>query len=164
MDVERVTSGFTSARFHPVLRRWRAHEGIDYAANTGTPVRAVAEGTVVRAGWSGGYGRMVELRHPDGVVTRYGHLSQVAAGLEPGATVSQGTVIGAVGMTGLATGPHLHFELRVHGRATDPRRLPRDGGRPIGEDDRIAFVLQQSKVRLMLAEPRQEVAQLSVSQ
>jgi murein DD-endopeptidase MepM/ murein hydrolase activator NlpD len=152
------------ARFHPVLRRWRAHEGIDYAANTGTPVRSVAEGTVVRAGWSGGYGRMVELRHSDGVVTRYGHLSQVAAGIKPGAAVSQGAVLGAVGMTGLATGPHLHFELRVHGRATDPRRLPRDSGRPIAEDDRIAFVLQQSKVRLMLGEPQQEVAQLSVAQ
>jgi murein DD-endopeptidase MepM/ murein hydrolase activator NlpD len=164
MDVERVTSGFTHARFHPVLRRWRAHEGIDYAANTGTPVRAVAEGSVVRAGWSGGYGQMVEIRHPDGVVTRYGHLSRIAAGVKAGSTVSQGDVIGAVGRTGLATGPHLHFELRVNGRATDPRRLPRDGGRPIAEDDRIAFVLQRSKARLMLAEPEREVAQLSVPQ
>jgi len=163
MDVERVTSGFTSARFHPVLRRWRAHEGIDYGANTGTPVRAVAEGTVVRAGWAGGYGQLVEIRHPDGVVTRYGHLSRIAAGVKAGATVSQGDVVGAVGRTGLATGPHLHFELRVHGRATDPRRLPRDGGRPIAEDDRIAFLLQRSKARLMLADPDREVAQLTVA-
>ena len=163
MDVERVTSGFTSARFHPVLRRWRAHEGIDYGASTGTPVRAVAEGTVVRAGWAGGYGQLVEIRHPDGVVTRYGHLSRIAAGVKAGATVSQGDVVGAVGRTGLATGPHLHFELRVHGRATDPRRLPRDGGRPIAEDDRIAFLLQRSKARLMLADPDREVAQLTVA-
>jgi murein DD-endopeptidase MepM/ murein hydrolase activator NlpD len=160
MDVERVTSGFTHARFHPVLRRWRAHEGIDYAASTGTSVRAVAEGRVTRAGWVGGYGQMVELRHPDGVVTRYGHLSRIAAGVKVGAAVSQGDIIGAVGRTGLATGPHLHFELRVHGRATDPRRLPRDGGRPIAEDDRIPFTLQRSKTRLMLAAPAGEVAHL----
>jgi murein DD-endopeptidase MepM/ murein hydrolase activator NlpD len=160
MDVERVTSGFTHARFHPVLRRWRAHEGIDYAASTGTSVRAVAEGRVMRAGWVGGYGQMVELRHPDGVVTRYGHLSRIAAGVKVGAAVSQGDIIGAVGRTGLATGPHLHFELRVHGRATDPRRLPRDGGRPIAEDDRIPFTLQRSKTRLMLAAPAGEVAHL----
>jgi len=159
MDVERVTSGFTTARYHPILRRWRAHEGIDYAAGTGTPVRAVAEGTVVRAGWAGGYGQMVELRHPDGIVTRYGHLSRIAAGIRAGATVSQGDVLGGVGMTGLATGPHLHFELRVAGRAIDPRRLPREGGRPIGEDDRIAFTLQRAKVLLLLAEPDREVAQ-----
>jgi murein DD-endopeptidase MepM/ murein hydrolase activator NlpD len=161
MDVERVTSGFSTARFHPVLRRWRAHEGIDYAANTGTPVRAVAEGTVVRAGWAGGYGRMVELRHPDGIVTRYGHLSRIADGVRPGATVQQGDVIGGVGMTGLATGPHLHFELRVHGTATDPRRLPRDGGRPIAEDDRIPFVLQQQKLRQLLAVEPAELAAAS---
>jgi murein DD-endopeptidase MepM/ murein hydrolase activator NlpD len=160
MDVERVTSGFTGARYHPILRRWRAHEGIDYAASTGTPVRAVAEGTVVRAGWAGGYGRMVELRHPDGVVTRYGHLSRIADGVRPGATVSQGDVVGGVGMTGLATGPHLHFELRVNGRATDPRRLPRDGGRPVAEDDRIPFLLQQQKLRQFLAI---ESAELAVS-
>jgi murein DD-endopeptidase MepM/ murein hydrolase activator NlpD len=163
LDVERVTSGFTGARYHPILRQWRAHEGIDYAANTGTPVRAVAEGTVVRAGWSGGYGRMVELRHPDGIVTRYGHLSRIADGVRAGTTVSQGEVLGGVGMTGLATGPHLHFELRLNGRAIDPRRLPREGGRPIGEDDRIAFMLQCSKARLMLAEPEREVAQLDES-
>jgi murein DD-endopeptidase MepM/ murein hydrolase activator NlpD len=162
LDVERVTSGFSSARYHPILRRWRAHEGIDYAAGTGTPVRAVAEGTVVRAGWSGGYGQMVELRHPDGIVTRYGHLSRIAAGIRAGATVSQGDVLGGVGMTGLATGPHLHYELRVAGRAIDPRRLPREGGRPIGEDDRIAFSLQRAKVLLLLAEPSSEVAQAEV--
>ncbi|HEX5635077.1 MAG TPA: M23 family metallopeptidase [Gemmatimonadales bacterium] len=150
VDFERISSGFTRARFHPVLKKWRAHEGIDYAADAGTPVRSVADGTVLRAGWAGGYGRLVEVRHADGIVTRYGHLSAIAAGLRPGSRVTQGQVVGAVGATGLATGPHLHYELRVNGRATDPRKLPRDGGKPIDDESRIRFLLQLAKLRQYL--------------
>jgi murein DD-endopeptidase MepM/ murein hydrolase activator NlpD len=160
VDFERISSGFTRARFHPVLRTWRAHEGIDYAAGTGTPVKSVADGTVVRAGVAGGYGKLVEIRHADGVVTRYGHLSAIAAGLRPGAHVAQGQVVGAVGATGLATGPHLHYELRVNGRATDPRKLPRGTGKPIDDESRLRFLLQQAMLRRYLA-PEPSGEQLS---
>lgn len=163
VDFEKVSSGFSRARFHPVLRRWRAHEGIDYAADRGTPVHAVAEGTVARAGWNGGYGRLVEIRHADGIITRYAHLDAIGDGIQAGTTVSQGRVIGTVGASGLATGPHLHYELRVNGRATDPRRLPRDGGRPLDENDRIPFVLQQQKLRQYLAVHETEPAELAAS-
>ena len=97
VDFQRISSGFSRSRYHPVLHRWRKHEGIDYAADPGTPVRTIADGVVIRAGWSGGYGRMVEIRHANGVVTRYGHLSAIAAGLQPRMSVPQGAIIGAVG-------------------------------------------------------------------
>ncbi len=146
VDFQKITSGFSRARFHPVLHRWRAHQGIDYSAETGAPVRSIADGVVLRAGWSGGYGRMVEIRHANGVITRYGHLSRLTPGLKPGVTVSQGDVVGGVGSSGLATGPHLHFELRINGVATDPRFLPKESGNPIAEDERVAFVLQRQKL------------------
>lgn len=161
VDFQRISSGFSRSRYHPVLHRWRAHQGIDYAADPGTPVRTIADGVVVRAGWAGGYGRMVEIRHANGIVTRYGHLSKFTPGLQPRMQVSQGTVIGAVGSSGLATGPHLHFELRVNGVATDPRFLPREGGTPIAEEDRVSFVLQQQKLRGLMDEPA--VATLSAN-
>ena len=153
VDFQKISSGFSRSRYHPVLHRWRKHEGIDYAADPGTPVRTIADGVVVRAGWSGGYGRMVEIRHANGIVTRYGHLSAFAAGLQPRMSVPQGAVIGAVGSSGLATGPHLHFELRINGVATDPRFMPREGGKPIAEDDRVSFTIQRQKLRGLMDEP-----------
>ncbi len=158
VDFKRITSGFSRARFHPVLHRWRAHQGIDYDAANGAPVRSVADGVVLRAGWVGGYGRLVEIRHAGGVVTRYGHLSRFSPGLKPGVRVSQGDVIGAVGSSGLATGPHLHFELRLNGVATDPRFLPRESGTPIAELDRVAFVLQREQLRRYLTPQEPAVA------
>ena len=95
---------------------------------------------------------MVEIRHANGVVTRYGHLSAITAGLQSRMSVPQGAVIGAVGSSGLATGPHLHFELRVNGVATDPRFLPKEGGKPIAEDDRVAFMIQRQKLRGLMDE------------
>ncbi len=131
VDFRYITSGFSLSRFHPILGLFRKHEGIDYAASTGTPVRAVADGVVNSAGWSGGYGRMIELRHASGIVTRYGHLSKIGPGIQPGARVKQGEVIGNVGMTGLATGPHLHYEFRVDGLARDPRSIKSEPGAPL---------------------------------
>jgi murein DD-endopeptidase MepM/ murein hydrolase activator NlpD len=151
VDFQKITSGFSRARFHPVLHRWRAHQGIDYAAETGAPVRSIADGVVLRAGWIGGYGRLVEIRHGNGIITRYGHLSRFTEGIRAGMSVTQGDVVGAVGSSGLATGPHLHFELRLNGVATDPRFLPRESGTPIAEEERIAFVLQRQKLRQYLA-------------
>jgi murein DD-endopeptidase MepM/ murein hydrolase activator NlpD len=126
-----ISSGFGN-RFHPILKLWRDHKGIDYAANAGTPVRAIGNGVVVRAGWATGYGNLIELRHPNGFSSRYGHLRAFAKGIYAGAHVDIGQTIGYVGMTGLATGPHLHFEFLVHGTQRDPRIALRNvGGAPI---------------------------------
>lgn len=114
---KRLTSGF-GPRVHPILGGLRGHSGVDLAAATGTPVRATADGVVSRAGWAGGYGLLVAIRHPSGVVTRYGHMSRLA--VAPGAVVRKSDVIGYVGSTGRSTGPHLHYEVLVNGRAVDP--------------------------------------------
>lgn len=113
LEFSRITSGFTSARFHPVLQKWRAHKGIDYGAPVGTRVKATGNGSVEFVGVQGGYGKVVVLRHQSRYTTLYGHLSGFAPGLRKGARVSQGDVIGFVGATGLASGPHLHYEFRV---------------------------------------------------
>ncbi|MDP2809857.1 MAG: peptidoglycan DD-metalloendopeptidase family protein [Rhodocyclaceae bacterium] len=113
LEFSRITSGFTSARFHPILQKWRAHKGIDYGAPVGTRVKATGNGVVEYVGVQGGYGKVVVLRHQSRYTTLYGHLSGFASGLRKGNRVSQGDVIGFVGATGLASGPHLHYEFRV---------------------------------------------------
>src|SRR5712671_3410937 len=133
-----ISSRF-GGRFHPILKRWRSHEGTDYAAAYGTPVRATAEGTVIEAGRNGGYGNLIELRHANGIQTRYGHLSRFAAGLHVGQRVHQEQIIGYVGATGLATGPHLHYEFRVNGRATNPQRKDAGAGEPVPAKLKSAF-------------------------
>jgi len=122
----RITSGFSNSRYHPVLKEWRAHRGIDYGAPTGTPVRAVSDATVKFAGKQRGYGNLVILEHARPYSTAYGHLSRFATGMRKGARIRQGQIIGYVGMTGLASGPHLHYEFRVHDKQQNPlaMRLP----------------------------------------
>jgi len=134
-----------------VLQIYRRHAGIDFAASSGTPVQAAGEGTVLRAGWSGGYGNLVEIRHRNGVTTRYGHLRGFAQGIRAGARVSQGDVIGFVGSTGLSTGSHLHYEFLVNGRQQDPRALRDADGPPIPEQDRPAFEQVRARYAGMLA-------------
>jgi murein DD-endopeptidase MepM/ murein hydrolase activator NlpD len=119
LQFTRVSSGF-GGRMHPILNTWRWHAGIDYAAPLGTPVRATGDGVVVSAGWQNGYGNAVVIRHQGAYSTLYGHLSAFAKGLHPGQTITQGELIGNVGMTGWATGPHLHYEFRINGSAHDP--------------------------------------------
>ena len=144
LEFRRISSVFGS-RKHPVLKTWRKHNGIDYAASTGTPVRAIGNGKVIFAGWKGGYGRTVEIRHTNGMVTRYGHLNSIAKGIRSGAAVSISNTIGTVGMTGLATGPHLHFETLINGVHRDPRTALRNiGGEPIRVADRAAFAMRRS--------------------
>lgn len=116
----RISSGFSHARLHPVLNRTRPHYGVDFAAPTGTPVRAVADGKVEMAAWHGGNGRYVQLRHDTTYESGYGHLSRIANGVRPGATVRKGQVIGYVGSTGLASGPHLHFVMYKNKKYIDP--------------------------------------------
>ena len=125
-----ISSRF-GGRFHPILKRWRNHEGTDYAAAYGTPVRATADGIVTEVGRSGGYGNLIEIRHANGIRTRYGHLSRFAMGLHVGQRVSQEQTIGYVGSTGLSTGPHLHYEFLVNGRPTNPQRKDAGAGVPV---------------------------------
>lgn len=127
----RVTSGFSHRRFHPVLHTFRPHYGVDYGAPVGTPVMATANGTVSFAGWDGGGGKTVKLRHPGGYTTCYLHLSRFADGVRPGRAVHQGDVVGFVGKTGLATGAHLDYRVNLNGRWIDPLSLTTVPARPI---------------------------------
>ena len=131
LEFSRITSGFSNARFHPVLQTWRAHKGIDYGAPGGTRVKATADGVVEMAGRSGGYGNVIVLRHQSKYTTWYGHLSGFVKGLHKGKRVSQGEVIGFVGATGLATGPHLHYEFRINDVHQNPLRVAMPAAPPI---------------------------------
>ena len=119
----RISSYFTKRRFHPILKRWKAHLGIDYAARRGTPIVAAGSGTITYAGRIGSYGNFIKIRDGDGYETRYAHLKSFRRGIRRGKKVKKGQVIGYVGTTGRSTGPHLHFELRKKGRAINPLRV-----------------------------------------
>jgi len=139
LEFSRVTSRYTNRRYHPILREWRAHRGVDYGAPVGTRVRATGNGVVKFAGRQGGYGNLVVLRHQSRYTTWYGHLSRFAKGLHSGARVQQGETIGYVGMTGLATGPHLHYEFRVNGVHRNPLQVVLPPAPPIQAAQRPAF-------------------------
>jgi len=131
VDFTRVSSTFDLHRMHPILNRIRAHTGVDYAAPIGTPVHAAGSGHIRFMGEKGGYGNVVEIDHSQGIVTVYGHLSRFAQGLHVGSRVSQGELIAYVGMTGLATGPHLHYEYRVNGEFKNPQSVHLPDALPI---------------------------------
>ena len=139
IEISRVTSGFSDARLHPVLQIVRAHKGVDYAAPIGTKVLAAADGAVEFVGQQSGYGNVIIVEHRDGVSTLYGHLSAFGPGLQKGKQVEQGEVIGYVGMTGLATGPHLHYEFRVNGEHHDPLRVAATGIPALAPQSQIEF-------------------------
>ena len=122
VEYRRISSHFSLSRFHPVLRVRRPHYGVDFAARTGTPIRAAADGRVTRAGWKGGYGRLVEISHGGGMKTRYAHLRRYGPGVRRGVSVKKGQTIGYVGCSGLCTGPHLHYEMWQDNRYVDPLR------------------------------------------
>ncbi len=138
LQFAKVTSHF-GMRFHPILRRWRQHTGIDYGAPTGTPVSAIADGTVTMARWNGGYGNFVQIRHSGGLVSCYGHLSRYGAGMKAGRNVRQGQTVGYVGTTGLSTGPHLHFEVRQGGKAVNPLKLIPPRAEPVAKKNLPEF-------------------------
>jgi murein DD-endopeptidase MepM/ murein hydrolase activator NlpD len=141
----RISSIFGGRR-HPVLGIWRQHKGTDYAAAMGTPVRSIGDGIVIFAGKKSGYGNVIDIRHRNGFVSRYGHLRNFAKGIHVGSRVAIGSTIAAVGMTGLATGPHLHFEILVNGVQRDPRiALQMKGGEPIPSSERGVFQRLKSK-------------------
>jgi murein DD-endopeptidase MepM/ murein hydrolase activator NlpD len=144
VEFSRITSRFSHARFHPILQSPRAHKGVDYGAPVGTPVRATASGRVIALGWHGGYGNRIELRHGGSYTTLYAHLSRFAPSLRLGSYVDQGQIIGYVGRTGLATGPHLHYEFRVNGVHQDPLRYKFPAARPLPDHERAAFLREAS--------------------
>lgn len=139
VEFSRISSGFTSARFHPILQTWRAHKGVDYAAPIGTKVKVTADGTVSLVGQQGGYGNVIMVTHQGRYTTVYGHLSRFASGLRRGQHVGQGDVIGYVGMTGWATGPHLHYEFKIDGEQRDPLRVALPNATPISASQMAAF-------------------------
>ena len=139
LEFSRVTSGFSNARLHPVLQITRAHKGIDYGAPTGTKVRSVADGVVDFAGRQGGYGNLIVLKHQGAYTTAYGHLNGFASGIKKGARVSQGDTIGYVGQTGVATGPHLHYEFRVNGQQVNPMAINLPAAQPLDAQQMAAF-------------------------
>jgi murein DD-endopeptidase MepM/ murein hydrolase activator NlpD len=150
----RISSVF-GARKHPIFGEWRNHTGTDYAAAMGTPVRAIGDGVVVFAGKKGGYGNMIDIRHRNGMISRYGHMRNFATGMRPGTRVTMGSTIGYVGMTGWATGPHLHFEIRVGGVAHDPKlALQSRGGEPIPASERALFQKMRNQTLASLSEAR----------
>ena len=138
LEFSRVSSGF-GMRQHPFLHTWRKHTGVDYAAPIGTRVRAVSDGVVEFAGRKGGYGNAVILRHQGSYSTLYGHLSRIGRGIRRGAHVTQGEAIGAVGQTGWATGPHLHYEFRIAGVARNPLAVALPAGLPVPRQELDAF-------------------------
>jgi murein DD-endopeptidase MepM/ murein hydrolase activator NlpD len=149
MAFSRVTSGF-KMRFHPILQTWRAHLGVDYAAPTGTAVRSIGDGVVEFAGSQGGFGNVVYIKHRNNHTTVYAHLSRI--GVRKGQSVGQGDAIGAVGATGWATGPHLHFEFRVNGRHQDPLTLAQQSENiPVSAAAKAAFAQAATSVRVQLA-------------
>ncbi|MEO5588260.1 MAG: M23 family metallopeptidase [Gemmatimonadaceae bacterium] len=153
LTFRRISSIFGGRR-HPVLGIWRAHKGTDYAASSGTPVRSVGDGVVVFAGRKGGYGNVIDVRHRNGFVSRYGHLRNFASGIHTGSRVSIGSTIGAVGQSGLATGPHLHFEILVNGVQRDPRiALQMKGGEPIPSSEKGVFEALRTRTLASLEQP-----------
>ena len=141
IEFSRISSGFSGARLHPVLKEVRAHKGVDYAAPTGTRVRATADGTVEFIGRQGGYGNVIAIKHHGNHSTLYGHLSGFASGLKKGDRVSQGAIIGFVGSTGLASGPHLHYEFKVAGVQKDPLSVALPTAVPLADVSRQDFMV-----------------------
>ncbi len=143
LKFSRISSGFTHARFHPILKKSRPHLGVDYAAPVGTPVRASGGGVVTLAGWRGGYGKTVKIRHPNGYETLYGHLSRI--GVKKGQRVEQADVIGAVGTTGMSTGPHLDYRMIKDGVYVNPLKLKSPRAEPILAAEKAAFEAERDR-------------------
>ena len=130
VDVVRITSKFNPGRFHPILKRWRAHRGVDYGGPTGTPIRTTGNGQIIFRGWDNSYGNFIKVQHAGKYMTLYGHMSKFGK-FKKGDRVKQGDVIGYIGSTGLATGPHLHYEFRINGVHQDPLKMDFPSASPV---------------------------------
>lgn len=155
LSYRRISGRFVNSRRHPVLNTIRAHRGIDYAADTGTEIMATSDGVVIHRGPKGSFGNTVEIRHPNGWITRYAHLNGFKDGIYQGSRVHQGDIIGFVGMTGLASGPHLHYEMLQNGRQFDPLSVDLPAGDPVPSDDVVRWAEEKGgRVALLETIPR----------
>ncbi|PSL10490.1 murein DD-endopeptidase MepM/ murein hydrolase activator NlpD [Marinobacterium halophilum] len=161
VDFRRISSGFKPERYHPVLGKKRPHRGVDYAAATGTPIRAAGDGKIIWRGTKGGYGRTLILQHGSNITTLYAHMSRYQKGLGNGSRVKQGQIIGYVGASGLATGPHLHYEFRIGGVHKNPLTVPLPAAAPVSAAERPAF--EAEAVRLVTALKRQADTRLAMA-
>lgn len=146
LDFFRITSRFTNARFHPILKRYRAHHGVDYAAPKGTPVHSIGAGTVIAKGYQGGGGNFLKIKHNSAYTTTYMHLSRFAKGIQVGSHVQQGQEIAYVGSTGLSTGPHLDFRVYKNGTPIDPLKMDAPPSKPIQPAYRDSFILVKQQI------------------
>ena len=156
----RFTSPF-GMRYHPVARVRRLHGGVDWAAPRGTKILAAGNGVIEKAGWNGGNGRQTVIRHTNGYKTSYSHQSRIAKGIRPGIRVRQGQVIGSVGSTGLSTGPHLHYEVRVNGNKVNPMRIRLPNGRVLKNQELASFKLERDRIDALLKKRNQSLALLN---
>ena len=164
VDFSRISSGFAKSRKHPVLGFTRAHKGTDFAASTGTPVRAAGSGRVTFSGHRGGFGKLVLVRHNSKYTTAYAHLSKISKELRKGSRVTQGQMIGQVGMTGTATGPHLHYEVRVNGKQVNPLTIQLPSANPVPRKYMADFRLKTASLLAQLNNETMKMASLSVTE
>jgi murein DD-endopeptidase MepM/ murein hydrolase activator NlpD len=143
VDYVRITSKFSPRRFHPILKKWRSHRGVDYGGPMGTPIHVTGSGKIIYEGWGPGYGRHIKVQHAGKYMTVYGHLSKFGK-FKKGSYVTQGETIGYLGMSGLATGPHLHYEFRINGKHADPLKMKFPAAGPIDKKYRAVFKKQSS--------------------
>jgi murein DD-endopeptidase MepM/ murein hydrolase activator NlpD len=158
LEFSRISSGFTMRRYHPIAKTWRAHPAIDYAAPTGTPIRTVGDGTIIAKGFTSGNGNYVKIRHANGYETMYLHMSRFAASSRNGGRVAQGQVIGYVGSTGLATGPHLCFRMTRNGAPVNPQQVRSVAAEPISKTNQPAFKSQATAMLALLSDRPTQVA------
>lgn len=154
LDFRRISSHYSGRRLHPILKVYKPHHGLDYSAASGTPVSALGDGKVIFAGYKGGYGNIVIIRHNNGYETYYGHLSKITTNIKAGRTVGQGQVIGNVGNSGLSTGPHLHFEIRINNQPVNPLNVKLPSGDPLPKELMSEFKLFRDGMDTQLASIR----------
>lgn len=160
VDFRRISSRFNPQRYHPVLGKKRPHRGTDYAAATGTPIKAAGDGKIIWRGTKGGYGRTIIIQHGGNITTLYAHMNGYKSGLSTGSRVKQGQVIGYVGKSGLATGPHLHYEFRVNGVHKNPETVELPQAAPVPAAERVAFEKQASRLIALLDGGQTSLAQV----
>ena len=147
-----ISSRYNLKRKHPILHKIRAHTGVDYAAQKDSPVRATGDGTVVFSSRKGGYGNLVEIKHSEDYSTRYAHLNSFHSRAKLNSKVKQGQIIGYVGSTGMATGPHLHYEVIVNGKKVNSRKLKLPSGKVLKDNERQLFEIHRIKTDVLIAE------------
>jgi len=158
LNYRRISSGFTYHRMHPVFHKVRPHLGVDYAAPTGTPVVALGDGKIIFKGWSNGFGESIRIKHRNGYISYYGHFSRYARGMKKEKKVDQGQVVGYVGMTGVATGPHLDFRIKYNGKFINPLKLKSVTGPPLKGANLASFKENSTKNLAMLDDPSLNIA------